>query len=120
MTAPAVPACPACSGPLIAGHPEGMVFDHHPEGCTLRPFEDSTRAADFDRTEYGRFSRPTSPTEQVLLGALGYVITPGEVTATVTFPAAAIRCRTFTGMRPTEPPPTPAPTTTPTEEGTTQ
>lgn len=121
MTSP-IPVCPACSGPLMVGHPEGMVFDHDPDGCTLRPFEDGTRANDFTRAEYYRFGRPATPTEMMLLGALGFEATPGEVTVTVDFPAAVIRRRTFDGLRTPTPappaaPPAPADTTT-TEEGT--
>lgn len=89
-------------------HPEGwLAFDHHPDQCTLRPFEDSTRAADAERSvDYCLtwFRRAATPTELVLLAAVGYVVPPTGTDTVVTLLTPGIRRRTWPDLA--------APTTT--------
>lgn len=93
--------CPACAGPQMPHHPAGVLAIDHTNTCTLRTFEDATQAADHDRDHYGRFSRPATPTEQVLLAALGYGLPP-QLDTTVEYLTPGVRRRTWPTIRPTE------------------
>lgn len=71
MTAP-ITVCPSCGGPQMTDHPGGILEMQHTAHCALLTFEDATRAADYDRQAYGRFSRPATPAEVLLLTSFGF------------------------------------------------
>ena len=80
----------------MVGHPAGWLsFQHNPQECPLLPFEDARQAADHDRGTFApRFVRPATPTERLLLTALGYS-TPVTIDTVVQFTTHSVRTRTW-------------------------
>jgi hypothetical protein len=73
------PTCPECAGPQIPGHPAGLLAIRHTNACSLRDAEDARQVADSDELYIrGRFSRPATDTERILLAAVG---APTEITS---------------------------------------
>lgn len=77
---PAVATCPECGGPLLLGHPGGMVYRHHTlAGCSLQDAEDTRQFADKEGLGFPPYvpgadnppGRPITPTERTLLAAAG-------------------------------------------------
>ena len=107
MTAavPATPTCPSCAGEQMTGHPGGLLeFNHVPTMCTLRDFEDATRAADHERaTDYGvtAYARAATPTELTLLAAVGITVPVGGADTSVYFLSPGIRRRDWPDLQPT-------------------
>lgn len=73
-------SCPECAGPQMVAHPAGILAIRHSNACQLRAAEDATAAND---AQLGDRIRPATPTERVLLGALGYLV-PAETYTQVT------------------------------------
>ncbi|MDV8000758.1 hypothetical protein [Rhodococcus sp. IEGM 1408] len=114
------------------GDPRGVLCFQAPLPRELQNAEDSTQAADRERT-YGlgtRFTRPATTTEVELLTALGFVDYRGEpptaeTMTTVSWVTTGVRRRTWPGLSVPEPtpappaiiiPPTPAPEPAPTPD----
>lgn len=76
--------CPECGGRYLAGHPAGWLTWQHRLTCTLGQADDQTRHADYLRAWHDRrpapFTRPATPTERVLLAALGHAPAGDETT----------------------------------------
>ena len=99
------------------GDPRGVLTFVRPIPEPWQTLEDSTQAADFDRSwSLGRrFHRPATATEVELLTALGYVDgrgdPPGPSTMTAVYVTGGIRTRTWPDLyeptTPTESEPTP-------------
>jgi len=87
--------CPTCNGPQMTGHPGGILEIQHTAHCALLTFEDATRAADYDRQGYGRFSRPATPAEVLLLTALGIEV-PAQPITVVSHLSPGVRRRSWT------------------------
>lgn len=106
MTAPIVPvvaACPSCGGLPIPNHPEGILaIDHSPTLCALRTFEDATKAADADRY-WTAFRRPATPTELVLLAAVGYAVPATGTDTVVSYLSPGVRRRGWPDLPATAP-----------------
>lgn len=89
----ATPTCPECSGPLLPGHPAGLVYRHATlSGCSLQDAEDARLVADKERAG----PRPTTPTERILLAAAGITV-PEDGTCLVEWITPGCRRRTFLG-----------------------
>lgn len=102
---------------LAEGDPRGPLTFTRPLPEPWQTLEDSTQAADFDRSwSLGRrFHRPSTATEIELLTALGYVDdrgdAPGPSTMTAVYVTGGIRTRSWPDLyeptTPTESEPTP-------------
>ncbi len=86
--------CPSCAGLQMPNHPGGILEIQHTAHCALLTFEDATRAADYDRQGYGRFSRPATPAEVLLLTAFGFQV-PAQPITVVSHLSPGVRRRTW-------------------------
>lgn len=120
MTTP-IPECPSCAGPQMVDHPGGQLeFDHDPLMCALRVFEDQTKAADRERADdfyLAAFVRASTPTELVLLAAIGYTVPAGGLDCTVSYLTPGVRNRTWPDLTAPVLPDVDTPAPTPTTEG---
>lgn len=101
-------ACPECQGEQMVGHPAGALELKHTNQCGLREAEDSRRVADRSRAfplslrpiGLGQFAeisfvRPATPTERILLAAVGFEVPAGEVNTHCEFATAGVRLRSW-------------------------
>jgi hypothetical protein len=80
----------------MAEHPAGWLAWQHANDCTLRQSEDAQHVADLDLLGSGRrrvLRRPATPTEETLLGALGYSVPADLATEVRAVTAYVIRRR---------------------------
>lgn len=113
----ALPQCPQCAGPNLGpAHPAGILSIRHTLTCNIGQAEDTTAAADKERTHLlgrPRFTRRTTPAERVLLTAAGYQPDEGSPWADespgtlveVRWATPGIRHRAFPTLVAPEPPP---------------
>ncbi|WP_347057269.1 hypothetical protein ABC795_11225 [Blastococcus sp. HT6-30] len=92
MTEPTPSSCPECGGANIPNHPAGpIVFKHDTlAGCSLQAAEDARVVA--DQSLEG--DRPTTPTERLLLAAVGLTIAD-DATCLVEWLSPGVRRRTW-------------------------
>ena len=63
----------------------------------LQRAEDSTQAADRERTMGFPFEREATPTERILLQHLGYQL-PEQLVTAVSYPSSWVRCRRWPAL----------------------
>jgi hypothetical protein len=92
--------CPECGGAHIPNHPGGPLYFKHAMTCSLLAAEDARAVADKD----GPGERPATPTERVLLSALGFTVAD-DASCLVQWLTPGVRRRTFLGAVVPEPEP---------------
>ena len=91
-------ACPECGGPRYDDHPAGpLVYRHEVNACSLGAAQDSTQAADAERTAdplSGAQSRPPTDAERTLLASLAMPV-PALVEVTRLTASSAVVHRNY-------------------------